>query len=128
MGVEPREKTVYRQLMEFVSEPKARFLLRMYELKHHDEDWQPFSDRYLNGMSEDDAINKFKTQECFQKAHKYLLILLHNQRMIELYNIYFERAKEDTQAFKAFTDFSDKFFEDNINQLQSLLNGIDIDE
>ncbi len=48
--------------------------------------------------------------------------------MIELYNVYFEKAKEDTQAFKAFTDFSDKFFEDNVNELTQLLNGVDIDE
>ena len=49
--------------------------------------------------------------------------------MTELYNIYFEKAKEDVQAFKAFVDFSATYFKDNQeSELQKILNGVDLGE
>ncbi len=48
--------------------------------------------------------------------------------MVELYNIYYDKAKEDVQAFKAFVDFSKTFFKGNEeSELQKALNGIDFD-
>jgi Trp operon repressor len=47
--------------------------------------------------------------------------------MIELYNIYYENAKKDTNAFKAFVDFSEKFFAtEKESELLALLQKADV--
>ena len=76
----------------------------------------------------DDLKNSYKTftagitqqtcenwlmEENVQTAVKWLLKRENQKHMIELYNIYFERAKDDTNAFKAFVDFSNQFFADD---------------
>lgn len=48
-----------------------------------------------------------------QTAVKWLLKREHQKKMIELYGIYYDKAKTDTNAFKAFVDFSNQFFEDD---------------
>lgn len=54
---------------------------------------------------------------------------LRKAKLIELYNTYYDKAKDDTNAFKAFTDFSDKFFaEEKDSELLGILNGIKDDE
>lgn len=62
-----------------------------------------------------------------QNALKELLKSQHTKKMMELYNIYFEKAKTDVQAFKAFIDFSNTFFADEKDsELEMLLKGIKI--
>lgn len=62
-----------------------------------------------------------------QNALKELLKSQHTKKMMELYNIYFEKAKTDVQAFKAFIDFSNAFFADEKDsELEMLLKGIKI--
>lgn len=62
-----------------------------------------------------------------QDSLKELLKSQHQKKMMELYNIYFEKAKTDVQAFKAFIDFSNAFFADEKDsELEMLLRGIKI--
>lgn len=60
-----------------------------------------------------------------QNSLKELLKSQHTKKIMELYNIYFEKAKTDVQAFKAFIDFSNAFFADEKDsELEMLLKGI----
>lgn len=62
-----------------------------------------------------------------QDSLKELLKSQHTKKMMELYNIYFEKAKTDVQAFKAFIDFSNAFFADEKDsELEMLLKGIKV--
>lgn len=62
-----------------------------------------------------------------QNALKELLKSQHQKKIMELYNIYFEKAKTDVQAFKAFIDFSNAFFADEKDsELEMLLKGIKV--
>lgn len=83
---------------------------------------------FTEGMTEDHC-EKWLAEESVQAAVKYLLKRLHEQRLIELYEIYFDKAKTDVQAFKAFSDFSDKFFQDEgEDELRSILNATKISD
>ena len=61
-----------------------------------------------------------------QTAIKWLLKRLHQKKLIELYDKYYQKAMGgDVQAFKAWQEFSEKFFkEDKENGLTKLLNKI----
>ncbi len=73
--------------------------------------------------------NNWLTEQNVQTSIKWLLNRLHQAKMIELYNLYFDKAKEDTQAFKAFIEFSEKFFaEQKDSELLGILQGIKDDE
>lgn len=79
---------------------------------------------FTEGMDEAQC-ERWLTEESVQAAEKYLIRRLHKQRLIELYEIYFENAKKDVNAFKAFMDFSEKFFADEgDNEILTILNGI----
>ena len=83
---------------------------------------------FTDGMDEAHC-ERWLTEESVQTAVKYLLRRLHNQKLIELYEIYFEKAKNDVQAFQAFAKFSEKFFEDNgEDELNAILNRTKISE
>ena len=80
------------------------------------------------GMTESTCENWLSEQNV-QTAIKWLLKRLHQQKMIELYNLYFEKAKDDTNAFKAFNDFSEKFFEaEKESELLSMLQNANIED
>ncbi len=76
----------------------------------------------------DEALcERWLAVESVQSAVKYLLKRLHNQKLIELYEIYFDKAKSDVQAFQAFSKFSEKFFEeDGEDELRNILNNTDL--
>lgn len=81
---------------------------------------------FTDGMDEAHC-ERWLAEESVQAAVKYLLKRMHNQKLIELYEIYFERAKTDVQAFQAFSKFSEKFFEeDGEDELRSILNNTDL--
>lgn len=57
-----------------------------------------------------------------QNAIKWLLEKQKGARMIELYNIWFERAKQDPNALKEFMKLQDEFFKSNqLSELESIL-------
>lgn len=83
---------------------------------------------FTDGMTEI-SCNNWLYEQNVQTAIKWLLKRIHQGKLIELYNLYFDRAKEDTNAFKAFTEFADKFFaEEKDSELLSILQGIKDDE
>jgi hypothetical protein len=128
MGTPRQEETIYSKLREFTTEAKVRYVLFKVGLSE-ESDWNVVSSRYLNGLSLEDMDRKYSTSEDVQKAMKLVLRILHDKKMSELYNIYFDRAKEDVQSFRAFTDFSEKYFaNDKEDKLISILNGVDFDD
>jgi len=131
-----KEKTIYRTLKEMIgTDTKVYYIM-----------WK-FCPEYLRGAEKspvktfDDLKNRYAvfsdsiTEEVCQKyileagcqaAIKWLLKRLHQKKQIELYQTYYDKAMQgDVQAFKAFEDFSEKFFKgDQENQLTKLLNRI----
>lgn len=83
---------------------------------------------FTEGMTEV-SCNNWLVEANMQTAVKWLLKRLHQAKLIELYNTYYTKAKDDTNAFKAFIDFSDNFFaQEKDSELLSILNGIKADE
>lgn len=68
------------------------------------------------------------TEPSQQDAIKYLLERLHKTKLFELYNLYYQRAKEDTNAFRAFLEFSKDFFGQEQNELIDILKSVDIED
>lgn len=82
--------------------------------------------KFPQGITEQEA-ELWLYEKPVQNSLKELLKSQHTKKMMELYNIYFEKAKTDVQAFKAFIDFSNTFFADETeNELQKLIKGIKI--
>jgi dimeric dUTPase (all-alpha-NTP-PPase superfamily) len=74
------------------------------------------------------ALN-WEIDEEFQRGVKFLLEVLHNKKMIEIYNKFYEQSKNgDTQSAKFFIDFSEQLFNEKQSQIEQLLSGIDIDD
>lgn len=84
-----------------------------------------FSDKITEKTCE-----KYMLEQGVQNAVKWLLERLHQKKQIELYNAYYKKALDgDVQAFKAFEDFSEKFFAENKeNGLVKLLNSVSEDD
>lgn len=61
----------------------------------------------------EEVCEKYLMEERVQNAVRWLLKRLHQKKLIELYEIYFEKAKNDVQAFRAFNDFSKEFFKES---------------
>ncbi len=131
-----QEQSIQSKLFTLVKTyPKVYFILWKYaprllpnaEIKTFD-DLKANYKAFTEGMTEPNC-NKWLLEENVQSAVKWLLKRLHQAKLIELYNTYYEKAKEDTTAFKAFTEFADKFFaEEKDSELLSILNGIKDDE
>lgn len=83
---------------------------------------------FTKGMDEAQC-ERWLAEESVQTAVKYLLKRMHNQKLVELYEIYFDKAKEDVQAFQAFSKFSEKFFEDDgEDELRAVLKEVKLDD
>ena len=83
---------------------------------------------FTAGVTEDIA-RRWLSETAVQTAIKYVLERIHQSKMIELYSIYFEKSKTDTNAFKAFIEFSEKFFEGKKeDELMSILKGVSIED
>lgn len=83
---------------------------------------------FTKGMDEAQC-ERWLAEESVQAAVKYLLKRMHAQKLVELYEIYFDKAKEDVQAFQAFSKFSEKFFEDDgEDEFRTVLKGIKLND
>ena len=83
---------------------------------------------FTKGMDEAQC-ERWLAEESVQTAVKYLLKRMHAQKLVELYEIYFDKAKEDVQAFQAFSKFSEKFFEDDgEDELRAVLKEVRLDD
>jgi len=114
-----QEESVLLHLISLVhTQTKAYYILWKYAPELLPAKFKTFDDLKNNykvftaGVTEKTAEN-WLMEENVQTAVKWLLKRENQKHMIELYNIYFERAKDDTNAFKAFVDFSNQFFADD---------------
>lgn len=64
---------------------------------------------FTNGMTEEHC-SQWILEKNVSSAVKLVIERKHQQKLIELYDIYYQKAKEDVQAFKAFINFSQCFF------------------
>ena len=132
-----QEMSILRKIKEMVkTDAKVYFILWKYapQLLTDGDNLKTFDDlknnykTFTEGMTESTCENWLSEQNV-QTAIKWLLKRLHQQKMIELYNLYFEKAKDDTNAFKAFTDFSEKFFAaEKESELLSMLQNADVED
>lgn len=128
------EKTIQQALKEMVrTDTKVYWILWKFapELINTEEEIKTYKDlqkafvcfRHLDEAT----VNKYIYNEGVQNAIKWLLKRQDGVKMIELYNLYYEKAKTDVQAFKALIDFKKEFFaESEQNELVSILNGVNI--
>ena len=131
-----KEKSIYATLKEITgTDMKAYYIMYLYcpeYLKEADKkpvkDFEDLKSRYkcFSDTITEDICKRYIMEQGCQTAIKWLLKRLHQKKMIELYDTYYKKALEgDVQAFKAWQDFSDKFFkEDKENELTKLLNKI----
>lgn len=132
-----QEQSILQRIKEMVrTDAKVYFILWKYapQLLPDGSELKTFNDlknhykTFTDGMTES-TCNNWLTEQNVQTAVKWLLKRLHQQKMIELYNLYFVKAKEDTNAFKAFTDFSEKFFaQEKESELLSILQNADVED
>ena len=131
-----KEKSIYATLKEITgTDMKAYYIMYLYcpeYLKEADKvpvkDFEDLKSRYAcfsDSITEDICKRYIMEQGC-QTAIKWLLKRLHQKKLIELYDKYYQKAMGgDVQAFKAWQEFSEKFFkEDKENGLTKLLNKI----
>lgn len=119
-----KEISIYRKLKELTgTDTKTYYIMFKYcpeFLKDGTtKPYKTFEDlrsRYkaFSDTITEEICEKYMLEQNTQVAVKWLLERLHQKKMIELYDIFYEKAKSgDTQAFKTFMDFSDKFFTEN---------------
>lgn len=67
--------------------------------------------------------------EDVQVAVKWLLRRVDTVRMIELYNKYYEKAKDDVQSLKVLLEFKKEFFRDEEeSELYRILKDVNVDD
>ncbi len=83
---------------------------------------------FSDGITEETAKG-WEIESNVQACIKYVLKRTHQHKMIELYNLYFEKSKEDTAAFKMFCQFSNEFFAtEKESELLSILKGVNFSD
>lgn len=120
-----RELSLYAQLSEIVPKPKAYWILWKYGL--YSGTFEELSKNFLNGLAEE-KTKDYIYQEDVQEAIKKLLKIMHQEKMIKLYETYYEKALNgDVNSAKFLMDFSKDFFKDSKDELLRIVNGMDID-
>mgnify|MGYP000879906999 FL=1 len=114
-----QEESILKHLKHMVkTDTKVYYILWKYAPELLPQQFKTFDDLknnykcFTKGVIEKTAEN-WLMEENVQTAVKWLLQREHQKKMIELYNIYYDKAKTDTNAFKAFIDFSNQFFADD---------------
>lgn len=109
---------MWKYCPEYLKDHESDPIMTFDDLKNR---YRVFSDTITEKTCE-----KYMLEEGVQNAVLWVLKRLHQKKQIELYNAYYEKALGgDVQAFKAFEDFSDKFFAENKeNGLVALLNNV----
>lgn len=134
------ENSIYQTLKQMINtDTKVYYVmwkfcpeyLKDYEKKPI-ENFEDLKRRYqcFSHTITEKTCEKYMLEQGVQNAIKWLLERLHQKKQIELYNAYYKKALDgDVQAFKAFEDFSEKFFADNKESgLVSLLNNVSEDD
>lgn len=131
-----KEKSIYATLKEIIgTDTKVYYIMYLYcpeYLKEAEKkpvkDFEDLKSRYecFSDSITEDICKRYIMEQGCQSAIKWLLKRLHQKKEIELYDRYYQKALDgDVQAFKAWQDFSEKFFKGNKeNELTKLLNKI----
>lgn len=131
-----KEMSIYSSLKEMIgTDTKVYYIMYLYcpeYLKNADikpvDNFEDLKSRYecFSDTLTEDMCQRYLLEQGCQGAVRWLLKRLHQKKLVELYQTYYEKAlKGDVQAFKAWQEFSDKFFmEDQENDLTRLLNKI----
>ena len=126
-----QEESILVHLKNMVkTDTKVYYILWKYAPQLLPQQFKTFDDLknnykcFTKGATEKIAEN-WLMEENVQTAVKWLLQREHQKKMIELYNIYFDKAKSDTNAFKAFVEFSNQFFaDDKKNGILEIVQGL----
>lgn len=125
------EESVKAHLKKIVkSDAKVYYIIWKYAPELLPQTCKTFNDlksayKVFPQESTDKAAENWLLEEDVQTAVKWLLKRENQKKMIELYNIYFRKAQDSTDAFKAFVDFSHKFFaDDKRNDLLSMVENM----
>ena len=126
-----QEESILNHLKHMVkTDTKVYYILWKYAPELLPQQFKTFDDLknnykcFTKGVIEKTAEN-WLMEENVQTAVKWLLQREHQKKMIELYNIYYDKAKTDTNAFKAFVDFSNQFFaDDKKNGILEIVQGL----
>ena len=126
-----QEESILVHLKNMVkTDTKVYYILWKYAPQLLPQQFKTFDDLknnykcFTKGATEKIAEN-WLMEENVQTAVKWLLQREHQKKMIELYNIYFDKAKNDTNAFKAFVEFSNQFFaDDKKNGILEIVQGL----
>lgn len=132
-----KEESIYNVLKAMIgTDTKVYYVMWLYcpeFLKDYEKrpikTFEDLKDRYAvfkNSNMKEEVCKRYLLENNVQVAVKWLLKRLHQKKLIELYNTYYNKALSgDVQSFKAFLDFSDKYFtEDKENGLTKLLQKI----
>lgn len=95
---------MFKYCPEFLQKKDGKVIKTFDDLKSV---YAVFTERHTEEVCE-----KYLLEERVQNAVKWLLKRLHQKKLVELYEIYFEKAKGDVQAFRAFQEFSKEFFKE----------------
>lgn len=124
-----KSKSLIGQLKEIIPESKAYLVLYDKGLYGEDLSFSEFCSKMIPKISEE-TIDGYRNSEEYAKGIRFIMKIEHQQHLIDLYNTYYEKAiNGDVQCAKFFMEFSQKFFaEDDVNLLEQLVNGIDLNE
>lgn len=125
-----KTESLYQRLNHHVSEAKCKVILYGVGLEKS-RTWEDLNKSYLKGVYDtyEECHTAYMDSPPYVKAYKLAMAHVHELKLIELYNLYYEKAKEDVQSFRAFLEFSAKFFEGGTEEteLMSILSGVNID-
>ena len=131
---ETNKESIRQKMLAICTEYKVYYLWFKYAPKLLPEGIKTYKDlqaryeKFPKKVTEEQA-ELWLLEEQVQTALKVLLSAQHKQKLIDLYQIYYDKAKEDTNAFKAFVEFSNTFFADESeSELTRILKGVKVDE
>jgi hypothetical protein len=112
--------------MEVTTKRKAHWILWKYGLSKMSFD--ELSEKYLDGVTEE-KTKEYLFQEDVQQAIKRLLKIMHQEKMIRLYETYYDKAiKGDVNSAKFLMDFSKELFSDKKDEILSVLSNLEVDD
>lgn len=122
------DKTPLQKLREIVPMKISYFVLWYCKSEDERENFEEYSKKNMGGVTLETAMG-YLDREDVQKAIKFWVGKDTTLDMIKLYKSMYNKAMGgDVQAFNAISKFMDSgFFKSKADELESLLNGVDID-
>jgi hypothetical protein len=127
--VEGKEKkTPFQQLCDIVPKKKAYFVKWYCIDEEKREKFEEYSRKNMSGVTLETAMD-YLYEEDVQKAIKFWMGLNHIQNMINIYNSMYKKALSgDVQSARFIMEFGKSdFFQNKVDELAKLLEGVDLD-